>query len=97
MESGRATLVALLATLEGQRRPEGLVRESMSDYEAIRIYRYQDMDVCRRVLRRFIDNGAMAEPRVEELSQRALQSNRSMRPRRSACARAIGSARRQPR
>jgi VWFA-related protein len=67
MEAGRERLLALLATLEGKRVPEGSARERMSDYEAIRIFRHQDMDVCKRVLRRFIADGAMLKPGIDEL------------------------------
>jgi VWFA-related protein len=67
MEAGRESLLALLATLEGQRVPEGSARERMSDYEAIRIFRHQDIDICKRVLRRFIADGAMLKPELDEL------------------------------
>jgi VWFA-related protein len=67
MEAGRESLLALLGTLEGRRLPEGPAPERMTDYEAIRIVRHQDVDICRRVLRRFIADGAMVKPGIDEL------------------------------
>jgi VWFA-related protein len=67
MEAGRESLLALLGTLEGRRLPEGSAQERMTDYEAIRIARHHDVDVCRRVLRRFIAEGAMMKPGIDEL------------------------------
>ncbi len=67
LEAGRESLLALLATLEGQRILEGSAREQMSDYEALRIYRHQDQDICKRVLRRFVSDGAMMKPGIDEL------------------------------
>jgi VWFA-related protein len=42
MEAGRDDLLAQLSRLDGQRMPEVSARESMSDYEAMRIAQYQD-------------------------------------------------------
>jgi VWFA-related protein len=67
LEAGREGLLALLASLEGRRLPGGPTRERMSDYEAIRIVRHQDTDICKRVLRRFIAEGAMMKPGIDEL------------------------------
>ncbi len=67
MEAGRKSLLALLGTLAGQRVPEGSSRERLSDYEALRIYRHQDQEICRRVLRRFVADGVMPDPELREV------------------------------
>jgi len=65
MEAGRERLLDLLETLEGQRLLQGSAKERMSDYEAIRIIQHQDLDVCKRVLRRFVSEGALPIPRID--------------------------------
>src|SRR5947209_7580960 len=52
MEAGRADLLALLKGLDGRRIPDSGY-DHITDYEAMRIYVYQDTLAGNRVLRRF--------------------------------------------
>ncbi len=57
MEAGKEELINLLKRLDGRLQPE-FGPERMSDYEAMRIQVYNDMDVMGRVSRRFESLGA---------------------------------------
>jgi VWFA-related protein len=52
LDAGRADLLAILKGLEGRRVPES-AKDRMTDYEAMRVFEYQDAQVGRRVQRRF--------------------------------------------
>jgi VWFA-related protein len=51
MEAGRGDLLAVLKGLDGRRVLDNAL-ERITDYEAMRIYVYQDLDMARRVARR---------------------------------------------
>jgi VWFA-related protein len=56
MEAGRDELIALLKKLDGRYIPDN-TRERMTDYEAKRIHMDRDIDLARRVARRYAELG----------------------------------------
>src|SRR5262249_34025386 len=56
MDAGRADLLAILKGLDG-RRIRGSGRDEITDFEAMRVYLYQDSQVARRVQQRFESYG----------------------------------------
>jgi VWFA-related protein len=63
MNAGRDDLIALVKTLDGRRMRDASARESITDFEAIRVHLYQDTLVGRRVAHRFEQMGVNTRDR----------------------------------
>jgi VWFA-related protein len=60
MESGRDGLIDALATLKGRYVPD-TAPDWVSEYEAVRINQYHDLQVAERVLRRWASSGLLTD------------------------------------
>ena len=69
MEAGRDELIALLKRLDGRVIPDSS-QERMSDYEAMRIYAYNDPNEAAVVLRRYQNLGVVQQDSSNRYAQR---------------------------
>lgn len=69
MQAGRSDLMAILKGLEG-RRVKTDARDAITDFEAMRIYLYQDTQVAVRVQRRFETYGSTSRVESQQEQQR---------------------------
>jgi VWFA-related protein len=74
-EAGRADLLAILKNLDGRRAPDSSY-DRMTDYEAMRVFEYQDAQVGGRVQRRFETYGTTSR----QESQAERQKRETYRP-----------------
>jgi VWFA-related protein len=64
-EAGRADLIAILKNLDGRRAPDSSY-DRMTDYEAMRVFEYQDAQVGGRVQRRFETYGTTSRQESQQ-------------------------------
>jgi VWFA-related protein len=69
MESGREGLMEILKQMEGRRERDFNPRDYMSDYEALRIHVYNDMEMGARLERRLEESGALQMEGIDSVER----------------------------